>query len=157
MVYIYADTNLTFYKKLMNKQNHNIYFNTRDELTKVCLDDVMYVTSEGNYLVLRFKSGRTQMLLASLSNFEQLTKSVPDVHFLRIGRSHVVNLAYISQVNSLRKTITLVDDSMREALELVVPKEAIRALKQTMEQSLNNPIPCFHTHNGNMEAYREEE
>lgn len=138
----------------MKKENHIIYFNTRDELTKVCLDDVMYVTSEGNYLVLRFKSGRTQMLLASLSNFEQLIASVPDIHFLRIGRSHIVNTAYISQVNSLRKTITLVDDSMRETLELVVPKDAIRNFKKAMEANLD-PIPYFKTANGNMEAYQE--
>lgn len=138
----------------MKKEDHIIYFNTRDELTKVCLDDVMYVTSEGNYLVLRFKSGRTQLLLASLSNFEQLTKSVPDVRFLRIGRSHVVNTAYISQVNSLRKTITLVDDSMRETLELVVPKDAIRNFKKAMESNLDL-IPQFKTTNGNMEAYKE--
>lgn len=139
----------------MKIENHIIYFNTRDELTKICLDDVMYVTSEGNYLVLRFKSGRTQMLLASLSNFEQLTETVSDVNFLRVGRSHIVNTAYISQVNSLRKTITFADDDMREATELPVSKDAIRTLRKAMESSLTNPIPHFKTANGNMEAYKE--
>lgn len=139
----------------MSKENHIIYFNTRDELTKVCLDDVMYVTSEGNYLILRFKSGRKQMLLASLSNFEQLTSAFPDIHFQRIGRSHIINTAYISQVNSLRKSITLVDDSLRETMELVVPKDAIRNLKKAMESNLKAPLPHFKTSNGNMEAYKE--
>ena len=32
----------------MNKTNSDIFFNTRDELTKVCLDDVMYVVSDGS-------------------------------------------------------------------------------------------------------------
>lgn len=139
----------------MKRENHDIYFSTRDELTKVCLDDVMYVTSEGNYLVLKFKSRRTQMLLSSLGNFEQLTKSVPDINFLRIGRSYIINTAYISQINSLRRTITLVDDSMREAMELVVPKDAIRSLKKAMESKLTNPIPEFKTINGNIIAYKE--
>lgn len=139
----------------MKKENHIIYFNTRDELTKVCLDDVMYVFSEGNYLILRFRSGRKQMLLASLGNFEQLTSSIPDVHFQRIGRSHIINTAYISQINSLRKSITLVDDSLRETMELVVPKDAIRNLKKAMESNLKAPLPHFKTSNGNMEAYNE--
>lgn len=139
----------------MKKESHIIYFNTRDELTKICLDDVMYVASEGNYLVLHFKSGRTMMLLASLSNFEQLTETLVGVHFLRVGRSHIVNIAYISQVNSLRKTITFADDDMRETTELPVSKDAIRTLRKAMETSLTNPIPQFKTVNGSMEAYKE--
>lgn len=138
----------------MNKENHNVYFNTRDELTKVCLDDVMYAVSDGNYIVIKFKSGRNLTLLASLQNFIQITDSIDDIHFERIGRSHVVNIAYVSQINSLRKAIILVDDQMKMTVELIVPKDAIRQFKQTLAESPREDIPNFETTNGNMEAFQ---
>lgn len=138
----------------MSKQNHNIYFSTRDELTKVCLDDVVYVASDGNYIKVKFKSGRTLTMLAGLQNFIQTTEEISDVHFVRIGRSHVINLAYVSQVNSLRRTITLANDDSDMMIELVVSKEAIRQLKQIISDMPQKAIPNFQTTNGNMEAFQ---
>lgn len=137
----------------MSKTNSDIFFNTRDELTKVCLDDVMYVTSDGNYIALNFKSGRTVTLLASLQNFMQAVSSMKDYHFERIGKSHVVNIDYVSQVNSLRRTIVLVDDDMNERVELIVSKDAIRTLKAAVISSPKRVISDFKTFNGNMEAF----
>lgn len=138
----------------MNNENHYVYFNTRDELTKVCLDDVMYAASDGNCIAIKFKSGRTLTLLASLQNFIQITDAISDMHFVRIGRSHVINTAYIVQVNSLRKTVTLVDDDMNMAIEIVAPKEAIKQLKQLITDLPRKYIPAFITKNGNMEAFQ---
>lgn len=138
----------------MNKTNSDIFFNTRDELTKVCLDDVMYVVSDGNYITLRFKSGRAVTLLASLQNFMQAVEPVEDHRFERIGKSHVVNMVYVSQINTLRKTVVLVDDDVNERVELIISKEAIRTLKATMMSSPRKIISDFETSNGNMEAFR---
>lgn len=138
----------------MNKANSDLFFNTRDELTKVCLDDVMYVVSDGNYITLRFKSGRSLSLLASLQNFIRAVESIEDHRFKRVGKSHVVNIAYISQVNTLRKTIVLVDDDMNEHVKFIVSKEAIRTLKATMMSPPKNIISDFETSNGKMEAFR---
>lgn len=138
----------------MSTEYHSIYFNTRDELTKVCLDDVMYVVSDGNYITLKFKSGRILTLLASLQNFIQAIQPINDIRFVRIGRSHVVNIAYVSQVNSLRRTITLVDDQMKMTVELMVTKEAARQFKQIIMESPRKDIPNFNTSNGNMEAFQ---
>lgn len=137
----------------MNKTNSDIFFNTRDELTKVCLDDVMYVLSDGNYITLKFKSGRSVTLLASLQNFIQATEHMGGQRFERIGKSHVVNIAYVSQINTLRKTIALVDDDMNERVELTVSKEAIRHLKAMIISPDRNIISDFKTANGNMEAF----
>lgn len=138
----------------MNNGNHNIYFSTRDELTKVCLDDVMYAISDGNYVVVKFKSGRKLTLLASLQNFIQAVEAVCGVHFERIGRSHVVNMAYVTQVNILRKTIVLVDDEVKTAVELSVPRDAIKQLKQVISESPRKDVPDFLTANGKMEAFQ---
>lgn len=137
----------------MDKTNSNIFFSTRDELTKVCLDDVMYVASDGNYITLNYKSGRSSTLLASLQNFIQAAEYTGGHRFERIGKSHVVNIAYVSQINTLRKTIVLVDDDMNERVELVVSKEAIRALKAAVMACPKTVISDFKTTNGNMEAF----
>lgn len=141
----------------MKNKEHEVFFNTRDELTKVCLDDVMYAANDGNYIILKFKSGRTLMLLASLQNFILLTENISDLHFVRIGRSYIVNTAYVSQINTLRKTISLVDDDMGITIELIAPKEAIRQLKQTIANTPRRRIPDFQTTNGNMEAFLLED
>lgn len=137
----------------MNKTNSDIFFNTRDELTKVCLDNVMYVVSDGNYITMKFKSGRTVTLLASLQNFILAAERMNEPRFERIGKSHVVNIEYVAQINTLRKTIVLVDDDTNERMELTVSKEAIRTLKAMMVSSERNVISDFKTANGNMEAF----
>lgn len=137
----------------MKKKNSDIFFNTRDELTKVCLDDVMYVVSDANYITLKFKSGRTVTLLASLQNFIQAAEYMDYHRFARIGKSHVVNTAYVSQINTLRKTIVLADDDMSERVELIVSREAIRTLRELMMSPERNTISDFKTSNGNMEAF----
>lgn len=134
--------------------NHSIYFKTRDELNRVCLDDVMYAGSDGNYVTLKFKSGRTLTLLTSLHNFGLLTDSIPDIHFVRVGRSYVVNTMYISQINSLRRSITLVDDDIKISTELVVPKEAIRQLREYITAQPLHSFTDFTTKNGSMEAFQ---
>lgn len=137
----------------MKKENHEIYFNTRDELTKVHLDDVVYIVSDGNYITIKFKSGRNQTLLASLQNFLQITETLHDERFVRIGRSHIVNIQYVSQVNNLRRSITLVDDQMKMTVELLVSKEALRQLKQMFAELPRREITDFKTTNGNMKAF----
>lgn len=137
----------------MNKKQSDVYFNTRDELTKVCIDDVMYVVSDGNYITLYFKSGRSVVLLATLQNFIQAVEYMDYHCFERIGKRHVVNVSYVSQINSLRKMVVLVDDDANERVELAVSKEAIRSLKAVMMSPPQNVIPDFKTANGNMEAF----
>lgn len=138
----------------MNQTNHTVYFKTRDEVTKVRLSDVMYVINDGNYIILKFKSGRTATLLASLGNFITLTEGIPGIRFERIGRSHAVNIAYVSQVNVIRKTITLVDDDMKERMEIVVSKESVRQLKSVITSMPHIAISDFKTINGSMEAFQ---
>lgn len=138
----------------MNKGNSDIFFSTRDELTKVRLDDVLFVVSDGNYIKLTFRSGRTVTLLASLQNFIQSISDMTDYHFERIGKSYIVNMDYVTQINTLRRTVVLVDDTVNKRIELTVSKEAIRALKAAVMAVPKSVISDFKTSNGNMEAFR---
>lgn len=138
---------------MMRNNEPKVFFSTRDELTKVCLDDVMYVVSDGNYIVLKFKSGRSVTLLASLQNFIKITEYMEDSRFVRIGKSHIVNLAYVSQINTLRRTIVLADDDVNGREELIASKEALQILKASILSVPKTTISDFKTSNGNMEAF----
>lgn len=135
-----------------NNEQHSIYFCTRDELTKVHLDDVMFATYDSNDIYPKFKSGRTLLLRASLRNFLQTVASIPGLHFERIGRSLIINTAYISHINAPRRTVILADDQMKVTIELMLSKEAIRQLKQTLFAYPRRDIHSFQTTSGNMEA-----
>lgn len=135
---------------------HEVFFNTRDELTRVCLDDVMYVVADGNYVTIEMRSGRSMTLLASMQNIEQVIANEPDIHFEKVGRSHIINLTFLSQVNTLKRTITLADDIAKESVVLSVPKEAIRHLKQLLVDVPKSQVPEFSTHNGTMEAFKKD-
>ena len=138
----------------MTKKQNTVYFSTRDELIRVCLDDVMYVVNDGNYIILKYNNGRALTLLASLQNFIQITEAFSDLHFERLGRSYIINTSYISHINNLRRTVTLADDKMKENVELIAPKESIRALRQSLLDTSQTPISGFQTANGNMEAFQ---
>lgn len=140
----------------MAKKKNTVILSTRDELTRICMDEVMYVESDGNYVRLCFRSGRSVEVLASMQNIEHLVLNLDNVSFLRVGRRHIINLSYLSQINTMRRTITLADDSTKETATLSVSKESITILKDSLSSQSLTPIPDFHTSNGKMEAYIDD-
>lgn len=130
----------------------DIYFTNRDELTKVCLQDVMYIKADGNYSVVCYKSGRTLSLLSSLQSVRQLLKETEPEVFIPIGRSHIVNVKYVSQINTAHKTIVVADDNTKEHITLHVSKGSINVLRDAMQHKIGDAIEGFDTKNGNMKA-----
>lgn len=130
----------------------NIYFSTRDELTKVNIADVMYIQADGNYAVVHFKSGRRTSLLASLQSMWQLLESSYPGKFVFTGRSHIVNIQYVCQLNSIHKTILVADDNTKEHALLHVSKGSIVTLREIINKEIVADISDFRTKNGSMKA-----
>lgn len=130
----------------------NIYFSTRDELTKVNIADVMYIQADGNYAVVCFKSGRTTSLLSSLQSIWQLLESSYPGKFVFAGRSHIVNTQYVCQLNSMHKTVLVADDNTKEHAILHIPKDSIATLREAINKNFVADITDFETKNGNMKA-----
>lgn len=61
--------------------------------TLVKIVDIVYIESEGEYVRLHLKDGSTIMTLFRLKNMES---SLPSDMFMRVHRSYIVNLRYIS-------------------------------------------------------------
>lgn len=119
-----------------NDNSTHLYFNTRDELLKVPLSQVVYFEAEGNYTSIYFRNGLQSHVLASLNTIERLISDSfklqqQDEHlaFIRIGRRYIVNIEYIYHINIPKQKLLLSDFVFTQAYELNVSKEALKNLK----------------------------
>lgn len=131
----------------------DIFFTNRDELIKVSLDDIMYIKADGNYVIICFKSGRTSSILSSLHGMKQLLDKTAPETFVLTGRSHIVNVNYVSQIHAVHKTIVVADDNTKVHVTLRVSKESVAHLMEIMNKRTGKTIDSFETRNGNMKAW----
>lgn len=109
-----------------------LLFSTRDELTRIRLERVMYFEADANYTKVVFSNGVTAMLLTSLVHLEKLIAGVlieKNSIFVRIGKRYIINSAYLFQINVLRQRLVLSDLASPYTATLSVSKDALRKLK----------------------------
>lgn len=109
-----------------------IFFQTRDELTKVELRKVVFFESDGNYTKICFINGHSTLVLTNLANIEKLLdeKLAGKVQpFIRIGKRYVINSSYIFNINVLRQKMILTDCVNPTVYTLSISKEALKNIK----------------------------
>lgn len=109
-----------------------LLFSTRDELTRIRLERVMYFEADANYTKVVFPNGVTATLLTSLVHLEKLIAGVlieKNSIFVRIGKRYIINSAYLFQINVLRQRLVLSDLASPYTATLSVSKDALRKLK----------------------------
>lgn len=109
-----------------------LLFSTRDELTRIRLERVMYFEADANYTKVVFSNGVTATLLTSLVHLEKLIAGVlieKNSIFMRIGKRYIINSAYLFQINVLRQRLVLSDLASPYTATLSVSKDALRKLK----------------------------
>lgn len=109
-----------------------LLFSTRDELTRIRLERVMYFEADANYTKVVFSNGVTATLLTSLVHLEKLIAGVlieKNSIFVRIGKRYIINSAYPFQINVLRQRLVLSDLASPYTATLSVSKDALRKLK----------------------------
>ena len=118
-----------------------LYFNTRDELTKVDLNYVVYFEAEANYTHIVFSNGIKAMLLISLTHIEELIhdklKEIKQP-FIRIGKKYIVNSSYIFQINLPKQKLILTDFSHPGFYSLSISKEALKNIKNLYKTKVND-------------------
>jgi DNA-binding LytR/AlgR family response regulator len=63
--------------------------------TQLCLADVVYLESSRNYTFLVFLNGKRLLLSKTLGH---LLEGLPSHQFVRISRTHVVNIQYLRRI-----------------------------------------------------------
>ena len=110
----------------------HLLFNTRDELTKVDLEHVVFFEADGNYTHVIFSNGCKTMLLISLTEIEHLIDDVLKGQvqpFIRIGKRYIVNSRFIFQINVLKQKLSLTNFNTPHVFTLSISKEALKNLK----------------------------
>lgn len=117
-----------------------LFFQTRDELTKVEIQKVVYFESEGNYTKVSFINGCNILVLTSLTNIERLLdeRLAGRIHpFIRIGKRYVINTRYIFNINIQHQKLILTDCIHPVIYTLSISKEALKNIKNLfVEKSL---------------------
>lgn len=114
-------------------QKHNQFFtiSTRDEMYRFEAANVMYLHAKGNYTDIMTCDRRTITVCSSLSRIHGLLDecvSDSEYSFVRVGKSLVVNMAYVSHINIPGQFFVL-SDRKSFSTKLTAPKASLRGLK----------------------------
>jgi len=111
---------------------------TRDEVLRINLKHIFYFEADRNYTKLLLVQGIQFTFAVNLGKIEELLMtqlSDPTAHLIRVGKSHIVNRDYILQINIPKQKMLLLADEGKPR-EIIVPKEPLRALKDSLESEV---------------------
>ena len=130
--------------------NRYVYFGNRDEFYRIDSSQIVYIVASGNYTYMKLASRETflsftlslQKMQAYLS--EELGKEA--LTFMRIGKTYIMNLAYVFYINIPQQRLILRDKITREEYAipsketLPISKEALKDLRErlTNQKRLTN-------------------
>lgn len=100
--------------------------NTRDELMMVDLSKVVYFQANGNYTEFVYLSGEKHLVAFGLSKMEEFIRlawrSNTASPFARLGRSLIINVAFVREISLIRQRLVLGDcDGHSYALKISKP------------------------------------
>jgi len=114
---------------------------TRDELIRIKINDILYIEADRNYTKLMLTEGIQFTFAINLGKIEEMFAS--QIHdsksmLIRIGKSYIINKNYILQINLPKQKLLLLPPSGKPR-ELIIPKEPLKGLKETLEQDGMKP------------------
>ena len=114
---------------------------TRDELLRIKINDILYLEADRNYTKLLLTEGIQFTFAINLGKIEEMLENqISDSKstLIRVGKSYIINKRYILQINLPRQKLLLLPSSGKPR-ELIVPKEPLKILKETLEQEGMKP------------------
>ena len=112
-----------------------LYFNSRDELLNIDLSKVVYFIADGNYTrvvlcnkvvcTVGFNLAKMELTLA------EYIKTHAGLAFVRVGKSHIINLDRVLQVNLAKTRLVLTGDN-DNVFTIEVSRDAVKRLKEMM-------------------------
>jgi len=108
---------------------------TRDELLRINIEHILYFEADRNYTKLLLSEGIQFTFAVNIGKVEEMLAmqiSDPNTILIRVGKSHIVNKKHILQINLPKQKLLLLADEGKPR-ELIIPKEPLRALKESLE------------------------
>ncbi len=109
-----------------------LIFNSRDEILRVKLQNVVYFESEGNYTAIVATNKLRPTVCMNLGHMEQLlAEKLGDrrAMFVRVGKRHIVNMNFLYSITPAKQQLVLSDLSTF-AFKLEISKDALAKMKQ---------------------------
>ncbi len=120
-----------------------LVFKTRDELVRIKMDRILYFEAERNYTKMVLTNGIQFVFAVNLGKIEEILEKQVNTYstvLARVGKSFIINKNHVLQI-SLPKTKLLFSTIDGKAKELIVPKEPLKLLKETLENELSSTKP----------------
>ena len=119
---------------------HLVLINS-NEVIRVSPDRIVYILSDGNYSTMTLVDKDEHVFSFNLASFEKLIEQQLGTDaqtFIRLGKSLIINGKYIYYVNVSKQQIILSDSSFPNKFTLSASKEALKALKTVLEESIKS-------------------
>lgn len=107
---------------------------TSCELVRVPTEDIVFVQADGNYSDVYLFSGKSHKMTFKLHYFDEVFQHLKENTFVRVGKSLIVNKSYIYLINLTNQELRLSGNKLRADFKLKASREALKELKQLMEQ-----------------------
>ena len=113
--------------------NRYLYFNSRDTFFRIALSQIVCCTADDGYTLLQLTNGQKLSFTFSLQKMEQYLseKLNEDAKiFARIGKSYIINLNYVYQIDIVKQKLHLFDPVTSKSFVLEVSKDALKNLRK---------------------------
>ncbi len=119
---------------------HLVLINS-NEIVRVSPDRIIFILSDGNYSTMTLVDKDEHVFSFNLASFEKVIEQQLGTDaqtFIRLGKSLIINGKYIYYVNVAKQQIVLSDSSFPNKFTLTASKEALKALKVVLEDSIKS-------------------
>ena len=111
---------------------------TRDELLRINIEHILYFEADRNYTKLLLAEGIQFTFAVNIGKVEEMLATQladADTTLIRVGKSYILNKKHILQINLPKQKLLLLPGEGKPR-ELTVPKDPLRALKESLENEV---------------------
>lgn len=109
---------------------------TTNDLLRLQFDNIVYISSDGNYSQVLLSGGEMRLLTLQLGQVERMIASQLGIYgrlFIRIGKSLIINRSYIHYINVGQQRLEL-NDKFNQKYTVQPSREALKQLKALIEK-----------------------
>lgn len=113
----------------------SLLISTSLDLVRIAPERIVYIASDGNYSTMVQTDNEVRMLSYQLGQIEKMISSQlgsEDKVFIRLGKSLIINSAYIYYINIAKQKLIL-SDVASFSHTVTASKEALKQLKEFLE------------------------
>jgi hypothetical protein len=122
------------------QETEYLVISTATEMVRLQENQVVCITSDGNYSHISAIGGETFLVSSQLGQVEQLIGTqLPSAYgqFVRIGRGLIINMRYLCYVNISKQKLYLIDPTGHKYVQ-GASREALIQLKNMTERKYSN-------------------